>query len=485
MTRINTNMPSLIGAQHLNRNMQLLNTVLERLATGKRINSAKDDPSGIIISDVFRGELTGVQGAITNAERANNLIGTAESAMGEIAALLLDVKQIVHEVANDGTLTYEEVKAKQQQIDNFVAAIDKISDNTSYAGLKPIDGSLDYATSSVDNTRIAGMAIHKAPVGTVSGALPMRVEMVAPATRGELVLPQGSIAADINVEVVGPKGKVALEFGAGATSSDLVLAINSSSDRTGLQAELITAGTPADGMRIVTEDYGSRKTVAINVLSGSASTMPFEDRDGQPATRSSGTDVQALVNGGTASGDGLTVRYLSVSMNMEVALTEAFNNAGAGELTTFQIDSGGAMFQLGPRIGSDQQDTIGIGGMGSSSLGWADVGFLSDITSGGSMSLTNARIDKIADIVDTAIGRLGSDRARLGSFQNNNLSMVLNTLKQSYESISASRSSVVDADLAEEVALMTRLQVLSEATRSAMALAQSVPQNVLSLLINY
>ena len=116
-------------------------------------------------------------------------------------------------------------------------------------------------------------------------------------------------------------------------------------------------------------------------------------------------------------------------------------------------------------------------------MGWPDVGFLSQMVSGGSMSFTNGRIDKIADIVDTAISRLGADRARLGAFQNNNLAMVISTLKQSYESISASRSMVLDADFAEEVATMTRQQVLAEATRAAMAMAQQVPQHVLNLLI--
>ena len=199
--------------------------------------------------------------------------------------------------------------------------------------------------------------------------------------------------------------------------------------------------------------------------------------------RSTGTDIKALVNGGTAGGDGLTIRFMSVSMNMELAVTEALNSTGAGASTAFQIDSGGAMFQLGPRIGSDQQDTIGIKAVTSSTMGWPDVGFLSQMVSGGSMSFTNGRIDKIADIVDTAISRLGADRARLGAFQNNNLAMVISTLKQSYESISASRSMVLDADFAEEVATMTRQQVLAEATRAAMAMAQQVPQHVLNLLI--
>lgn len=484
MTRINTNMPSLIGAQHLNRNMQLLNTVLERLATGQRINSAKDDPAGVIISDVFRGELTGVQGAIDNAERANNLIATAESAMGEVASLLLGIKQIVHEVANDGTLTDEEIRAKQLQVDNYIAAIDKVSENTSYAGLTPINGDLEYKTSNVDSASLAAVAIHKSPVELVPGSLAIRVEVVEPATRGELVLAQGTIAADVAIELSGPKGKTKLEFSAGTSSSDIVLAVNSTGDRTGLVAELIDPGDPSQGLRIQTQAYGSRSIVAVHMLDGLETALPLVTSAGDPAMRSAGTDIEALVNGGTSGGDGLTIRFMSVSMNMELALTENFNNAGAGGVTSFQIDSGGAMFQLGPRIGSDQQDTIGIHAVSSRSLGWPDVGYLSDIVSGGPKSFANGNVSEIGDIVDTAITRLGADRARLGSFQNNNLAMVMSTLKQSYESISASRSMVLDADFAEEVATMTRQQVLSEATRAAMAMAQTVPQHVLNLLIH-
>jgi flagellin len=482
MTRINTNMPSLIGAQYLNRNMQILNKVLERLATGRRINSAKDDPSGIIISDVFRGELTGIQGAIANAERANNLLATAETAMGEIGNLLLSIKQAVHEVANSGTLTAEEVAAKQLQIDNYVAAIDKISDNTSYAGLTPINGALSYRTSHVDGAAIAGMAVHKAPVGLVTTVLPMRVEVVEPASRGELIMAQAAITGDVSIELSGPRGKTTLEFKAGTTSQQIALAVNSTADKTGLRAELVDPGNPAAGVRIQTDRHGSRRVVSVTMLSGNASDFPLQDTGGNTAYRAAGRDIRALVNGGTAAGDGLTIRYMSVSMNIELAATEAFNVAG--QLTNFQIDGGGAIFQLGPRIGSDQQDTLGIGSISSSNLGWADVGFLSDIVSGGSMSLTSANIDDIGRIVDTALTRLNSDRARLGSFQNNNLAMVLATLRQSFESISASRSNVLDADYAEEVAAMTRMEVLGEATRAAMAMAQQVPRHVLNLLIS-
>ena len=108
MSRIYTNLPSLLSALYMERNMQALNRSLERLATGIQINSARDDPGGIITTDALRGELTGIQSAITNAERANNLMATAEGSIEGISDLLLDIQATIFEVAGDGALTDEE-----------------------------------------------------------------------------------------------------------------------------------------------------------------------------------------------------------------------------------------------------------------------------------------------------------------------------------------------------------------------------------------
>ena len=104
MSRINTNVSSLFAQNTLARTNDQLNTAMSRLSSGLRINSAADDPAGLIASEVLRADMTGVSQAITNTDRANQLIQTADSALGQVSNLLNDIRGLVVEAANDGAL---------------------------------------------------------------------------------------------------------------------------------------------------------------------------------------------------------------------------------------------------------------------------------------------------------------------------------------------------------------------------------------------
>src|SRR5687768_15767077 len=97
MTRINTNVSSLIAQKTLGRNNTKLQTALDRLSTGLRINSGKDDPAGLIASENLRRDITSANKAITNTERANQMIATADSALAQISNLLNDIRGLVVE----------------------------------------------------------------------------------------------------------------------------------------------------------------------------------------------------------------------------------------------------------------------------------------------------------------------------------------------------------------------------------------------------
>ena len=109
MSRINTNVSSLIAQKTLTRNNQSLQTALTRLSTGLRINTGKDDPAGLIASEVLRADMTGVSQAITNTDRADQLIQTADSALGQVSNLLNDIRGLVVEAANSGALSTDPV----------------------------------------------------------------------------------------------------------------------------------------------------------------------------------------------------------------------------------------------------------------------------------------------------------------------------------------------------------------------------------------
>lgn len=483
MTRINTNIPSLVGAQYMNRNMAGLNETLSRLSTGIRINGAVDSPSGIISTDVLRGELTGIQSAISNAERASNLMATADGAASGINDLLLELKSLVFQVANSGDMTEEEIEANQRQIDNIISSIDQTVSSVSFAGQKLLDGSLAYRTQGLDTAAITDINLYKAPVGSQSLEVPIAVTLQTAAEQGELVFPNAALAGDVTVRLGGPDGIEQFDFLAGTTSEQLRLAINETSEYTGLVAEFV-GGNPALGVRIMTAEYGSGARVNAEVVSGNPADFALEDTLGVAAMTDTGTDIVLNVNGSNVVGKGLEAHYSSPTTDLLARFDPAWNGLGPGTSTSFEIVRGGTLFQLGPKIQAEQQVSIGVPAMDSTHLGNSVLGYLSDMTSGGSLSMRTGNHAQASKLVDQAINQVTEVRSRIGAFQTNTLDMALNTLKISQENISEARSALLDADYAEETAAMVRQQILVEATRAAMSLSHSVPERVLSLLLS-
>src|ERR1700733_1358386 len=102
MARINTNVASLVAQRGLAQSQASLNTALQRLSTGLRINSGADDPAGLIASDGLKSEIAGINQAVSNSSQASNVISTAEGALNEVSNLLLNIKGLVVQSANSG-----------------------------------------------------------------------------------------------------------------------------------------------------------------------------------------------------------------------------------------------------------------------------------------------------------------------------------------------------------------------------------------------
>ena len=151
MTRINTNVSSLNAQKTLARSNAQLQESLTRLSTGLRINSGKDDPAGLIASEMLRSDITSTERAITNSERANQMIATADSALGQVSSLLNDIRGLVSEAANTGAICAEQIAANQLQVDSSLEAIDRIAQVTQFQGKRLLDGSLDFITEDVDS----------------------------------------------------------------------------------------------------------------------------------------------------------------------------------------------------------------------------------------------------------------------------------------------------------------------------------------------
>src|SRR5690606_24233725 len=151
-----------------------------------------DDPAGLIASENLRSEMSGIAQAIDNSSRASNVIATAEGALSEVAALLLNIKDLVVEAANSGALSPAEIEANQLQIDSAVDSITRISNTTTFAGLKLIDGSLGYITSGVDQSVIKGLNLQQVNFGT-QDTFPVKIDVVASAQTAELEFRTSSI----------------------------------------------------------------------------------------------------------------------------------------------------------------------------------------------------------------------------------------------------------------------------------------------------
>src|ERR1041385_5867279 len=136
MSRINTNVSSLIAQRVLRKNNDELNTSLERLSTGLKINRGADNPAGLIASENLRAETTGINQAIDNAERASNIIGTAEGGLTEVSSLLNELQGLVNQAASTGGLTSAEVEANQLQVDSILTTINRLAGSTAFQGTK-------------------------------------------------------------------------------------------------------------------------------------------------------------------------------------------------------------------------------------------------------------------------------------------------------------------------------------------------------------
>src|SRR5919112_2597961 len=177
MARINTNVASLTAQRGLAKSQKTLNSTLQRLSSGLKINRGADNPAGLIASEGLRSEIAGITQAIDNSSRASNVISTAEGALSEVASLLLNVKDLVVEAANSGALSQEEIEANQLQVDSAVESITRISNTTTFAGLHLINGSLDYITSGLKTSALPAIQINQASFGTLA-SIPVQVQVV-------------------------------------------------------------------------------------------------------------------------------------------------------------------------------------------------------------------------------------------------------------------------------------------------------------------
>ncbi len=476
MPMINTNVASLQAINNLNASSADMNLHLSRLSSGLRINSAKDDPAGLIASETLRSEIAGVNQAISNSQRAGSVIGTAEGALNEVSSMLLDLKGLINNSANTGAISPEEIAANQAQIDSTINSVDRIANTTTFEGVKLLNGQLDFTTSGVNNANVASLRVDEVRFGAASN-VGVTLNQVSSAQRGQLFWSAAAFGASVlTVNVAGTKGNETFSFVSGATWSNVAHAINDATATTGVSA----VGTSA-GVLLQSTDYGSKQFVKVNAIKGNFNTVSGV---GSATTlkNSDGKDLKVSVNGIVAVGDGLEIKTNGPAVSMDIKMAQAFNTAGGS--TSFNVTGGGAQFQIGPQVNAQQMNILGIQSINTFNLGDTGVGSLRDIMTNGTYDVSKGsdNCSSASDIVDAAIQQVAQLRSRMGAFQKNTLDTNINSLNVSLENVTSSESAIRDADFAQETAAMTRSQILVQAGTKVLALANSAPQSVLTLL---
>ncbi|MHC4220508.1 MAG: flagellin N-terminal helical domain-containing protein, partial [Planctomycetota bacterium] len=471
MTSINTNVPSMIAQRVLGIQNKSLVVNLERLSTGLRINRGKDDPAGLIASENLRAEKKAIDSAISNAERAEQVVNVAEGGLQEIANLLVELQSLVAASANEAGVSAEEKDANQLQIDSILQTIDRLANDTSFQGTKLLNGSFDYTTEGVVGTVLTDVGINSARLPD-GGTLDVNVTVLQSAQTAQVFLSTGTAftsplgtSGSITLEVTGNDGVQQFTFASGTTQASIITAINSFRDAIGVSAG--QAGGAANRIEFRSVGYGSAEFVRVKELSGPTADYIFASAASATALddlRDIGRDAIVTINGQQATANGTEARVVTGGFDVSIDFDGASvlnTDSGSGTNTTdFSITGGGANFNLSPNVNLAGKVSLGIETVTTGNLGKAGTGFLSSLSAGGDNNVVNGSLTTAQIVIDEAIRQVSSLRGRLGAFQKNTVGATINSLSISLENTAAAESSIRDTDFAAETAALTRSQIL-------------------------
>ncbi len=527
---INTNIASLNSQRNLTTSQASLSTSLQRLSSGLRINSAKDDAAGLAISERFTSQIRGNTQAARNANDGISLAQTAEGGLSTAGDLLQRIRELAVQSAN-GTNSDSDRKSIQGEVSALANELDRVANTTQFNGQNVLDGSLTAAQFQVGAN--SGQTIN---VGVQSARATDIGNNTATSAYGGTVISEA---------IVGNKNNVAADetltfnSGAGVTtnvnvktndSAKVIAAnINSQSSSSGVTATATTTATLENigdgsvqftlrGANSIANDKESKAvTIAAQVKGGdlSALAQAINAQTGTTnisatiktnaagtakeilLTNSAGDDISLQnTNGALAADDALqngttaaTIRGADKPASGSTAATLATAIAIGVGGTADTVDNSGAT----PVITAGSGASVTVGGHLDFS---SDSGFSASSTgttlvaatvSSGLQSVAKLDVSTVAGsnaalkTIDSALNAINSNRASLGAIQNRFASTISN-LNTTTENLSASRSRIQDTDFASETANLTRGQILQQAGTAILAQANSLPNGVLSLL---
>jgi len=274
MSRINQNIPSLIAQRVLGNQNKGLAANLQRLSTGLRINRGADDPAGLIASENLRAEKSAINSAITNSQRAEQVMNVAEGGLQEVSNMLVELQGLVGATANEAGVSQEERDANQLQIDSILQTIDRIANATSFQGTKLLNGNFDYTVSG-QSASLTDVTVNAAKLASDGTARAVTVTVLQSAQTGAVYLSTGANFAnggsgEVTFEITGTKGVQQFTFASGTTQANMLAAINSFKDSIGVSA--VQNATATDRIQINSTEYGADSFVRVKELSNENTT---------------------------------------------------------------------------------------------------------------------------------------------------------------------------------------------------------------------
>jgi flagellin len=501
---INTNIASLNAQRQLNQSQSALSTALQRLSSGLRINSAKDDAAGLAISERFTSQIRGMDQARRNANDGVSLAQTGEGALSQMGDLLQRVRELAVQSAN-ATNTASDRQALNQEVSQLVSELDRFSQTTEFNGLKLLDGSFTSATYQVGanaNQVITATSTNfrTDKYGTNQLLSNSSITMASSAGVSAATATTGG-AATLTINGSAGSGTVALLNTTADSAKSLASSINAQS-QTGVKA---SAKTQFD----VTFTTGTAYVVNVLGTNSAAEQVSFtvgaaNDADGLAAAiqafndKSSKTGVTASLN---SLGTGITLTALdgsNVTLGTTAATSGAITVAATAttdrEATTAATQgtatgalSGSNSVTVMGTVTLDSDKSYSINQSATAASGLFGSGAASNQSSSSLQKVSSLDITSVVlatraiRIADNALTLVNGQRASFGALQNR-FDATISNLQTSSENMQAARSRIRDADFASETANLTRGQILQQAGTAMLAQANALPNNVLTLL---
>ncbi|WP_370554954.1 flagellin [Edwardsiella tarda] len=429
---INTNSLSLMAQNNLNKSQSALGTAIERLSSGLRINSAKDDAAGQAISNRFTANINGLTQASRNANDGISLAQTTEGALNEVNDNLQNIRRLAVQAQN-GSNSASDLSSIQDEINQRLDEIDRISKQTDFNGVKVLSGdqklSIQVGSQDGQTIDIDLKAINRSTLGLDGFSVAKNSVSVGDAIT--TVTGDGT-GAPVPVDL----GAAAKDLGADAST----LSLHALKDKDGkLTGNYVVQS--GDNFYAASLDTTTGK-VGLNK-----------------------TDVKY-----TDSANGLTTAATQAQQLVKVGVDKNGNNVG---YVTFQGKSYAAAGTL-----DNGKDKV----TGNTAMKGTAVDTVLEL-SGAAATATFSGVSSADPLskLDSALSQVDGLRSGLGAVQNR-FDSVINNLNSTVNNLSASRSRIQDADYATEVSNMSRAQILQQAGTSVLAQANQSTQNVLSLL---